>query len=46
MAAWVTEEEKASEKRQSKSEAEEAHKVEVAPGVTVANLRRFSAALI
>ena len=46
MAAWVKEEEKASEHRQRKGEAEEADKVEVAPGVTVASLRRFRAALI
>ena len=46
MAAWVKEEEKASEHRQRKREAEEADKVEVAPGVTVACLRRFKAALI
>ena len=45
MAAWVREEEKASEHRQKKREAEEADKVEVAPGVTVASLRRFRAAL-
>ena len=46
MAAWwVKEEEKASEHRQRKREAEEADKVEVAPGVTVASLRRFRAAL-
>ena len=46
MAAWVKEEEKASEHRQKKREAEEADKVEVAPGVTLASLRRFRAALI
>ena len=46
MAAWVKEEEKASEHRQRKREAKEADKVEVAPGVTVASLRRFRAALI
>ena len=45
MAAWVKEEENASDQRQ-KREAEEAAKVEVAPGVTVASLRRFRAALI
>ena len=62
MAAWVKEEEKASEHRQRKRErlatntlnvrnnkrkreAEEADKVEVAPGVTVVSLRRFRAAL-
>ena len=41
-----TEEEDASNKRQKKREAEEADKVEVAPGVTVASLRRFRTALI
>ena len=46
MAAWVKEEEKASEHWQRKREAEEADQVEVAPGVTVASLRRFRAALI
>ena len=47
MAAWVKEEENASDQRQKKrEEAEEADKVEVAPGVTVASLRRFRAALI
>ena len=46
MAAWVREKENASERRQGKREAEEADKVEVAPGVTVASLRRFRAALI
>ena len=46
MVAWVKEEEKASEHRQRKREAEEADKVEVAPGVTVASFRRFRAALI
>ena len=46
MAAWVKGEEKASEHRQRKREEEEANKVEVAPGVTVASLRRFGAALI
>ena len=44
---WVKEEQNASEHRQSKQrEAEKAGKVEVAPGVTVASLRRFRAALI
>ena len=38
MAAWVREEEKASENRQGMREAEEAHKVEVASGLTVASL--------
>ena len=46
MAAWVKEEENASNQRQKKREAEEADKVEVAPRVTVASLRRFRAALI
>ena len=46
MAAWVKEEEYASKHRQNKREAEEADKVEVAPGVTVAGLRCFRAALI
>ena len=46
MAAWVREEERASENRQRKREAEEADKVEVVPVVNLANLRRFSAALI
>ena len=40
------EEENASNQRQKKREAEEADKVEVAPGVTVASLRRFRTALI
>ena len=45
MAAWVKEEEKASENRQKRTrESEEADKLEVAPGVTVASLRRFRAA--
>ena len=43
MAAWVKEEENASKHRQRKREAEEADKVEVAPGVTLASLRRFRA---
>ena len=46
VAAWVREEENASNQRQKKREAEEADKVEVAPGVTVASLRRFRTALI
>ena len=45
MAVWVREEENASNQRQ-KREAEEADKAEVAPGVTVASLRRFRTALI
>ena len=46
MAAWVKEEEKASEHWQWKRKVEETDKVEVAPGVTVASLRRFRVALI
>ena len=46
MATWVKEEENVSKPRQRKREAEEADKVKVAPGVTVARLRRFRAALI
>ena len=46
IAAWVKEEENASNQRQKKREAEEIDKVEVAPGVTIASLRRFRAALI
>ena len=46
MTASVREEENASNKRQKKREAEEADKVEVAPAVTVASLRRFRTALI
>ena len=46
MASWVREEENTSNQRQKKREAEEADKVEVAPGVTVASLRRFRTALI
>ena len=46
MAAWVREEENASNQRHKKREAEEANKVEVAPGVTVASLRRFRTALV
>ena len=46
MAAWVRDEKKVSENRQRKREAEEADKIEVAPRVTVASLRRFRAALI
>ena len=38
--------ENASNQRQKKRDAEEADKVEVAPGVTVASLRRFRTALI
>ena len=46
MAAWMKAEKNASEHRQKKREAEEADKVEVAPGVTVASWRRFRPALI
>ena len=46
MATWVREEGNASNQRQKKREAEAADKVEVAPGVTVASLRRFRTALI
>ena len=46
MAAWAKEEERASEHRQRKRDAEEADKVEVALGVAVSSLRRFRAALI
>ena len=42
----LREEENASNQRQKKRDAEEADKVEVAPGVTVASLRRFRTALI
>ena len=42
----MKEEEKASEHRKRKREAEEADKVEVAPGVIAGSLRRFRAALI
>ena len=38
---YLTHEEDASNQRQKKREAEEADKVEVASGVTVASLRRF-----
>ena len=46
MTAWVKEEGNASEHLQRKREAEKVDKAEVAPGVTVASLRRFRAALI
>ena len=46
MAASVKEEEKASEHRQRKREAEQADKVEVAPGIAVASLTRFRVTLI
>ena len=45
MATWMTEEKNAASQLQ-KREAKEADKVEVAPGVTVASLRRFRTALI
>ena len=46
-ATWVRGEEDASDQqRQRKRDAEEADKVEVEPGVTVASLRRFRTALI
>ena len=45
LAAWVKEEENASEHRQMKREAGEADKVEFAPGVTVASLTRFRESL-
>ena len=47
MAAWAREEENAPENRQRRRKADEADKVdvEVVPGVTVASLRRFTAAL-
>ena len=46
MAAWMREEEKASDHRQRKSEVEEADKVEVVPGLTVSSLRRFRTTLV
>ena len=46
MAALAREAGNAPESRQRKREAEEADKVKVTPGVTVASLRRFRAALI
>ena len=46
MAAWVKEEENMSDHRQRKREAEEAGKIEAAPGVTAASSRRFRNALI
>ena len=46
MAAWVRDEENTPENEQRKREAEEADKVEVAPGLTVGNLRRFRVASI
>ena len=42
MVAWVKEKEHASSHQQTKREAEEADKVEVAPRVTVASLETFS----
>ena len=44
--AWARKEEKTSENRQRRREAEEAHKVEVASRVIIASLRCFRAALI
>ena len=41
MAAWVKEEEKSFEQRQRKREAEEAGKVEVAPGGDRSKLETF-----
>ena len=46
MAACVKEKKNASKHRQRKRKSEEADKVEVAPRMTVASLRRFRAALI
>ena len=46
MAAWVRKEEKASENRQRKREAEQTDKVEVVLGMTVASLRCLKASLI
>ena len=46
MAAWVKKEEKASEHRKRKREAEEADKVKVAPEVTVSSSRRFTVTLV
>ena len=48
LAAWVREEEKASENRQRKKEGKETDKVEVevSPGVAVGSLRRFRAAWV
>ena len=46
MAAWVREEEKASENRQMKKEAEKVHKIKITPEVTVPSLRHFRVALI
>ena len=46
MAAWVRDLEKASGNWERKREAEEADKVEVAPGATVGSLRCLRAALI
>ena len=45
MVAWVKKEKNASEHRQGKREAEEANKVEVAPGMTAASLRGFIVAM-
>ena len=46
MAAWVKEEEKASEHRQRKRKTGEAENVEVAPGVTKGGFRRPRCSLI
>ena len=46
MAVWVREDEKASENRQRRREAEEADKVVVAPGANSGTLGRFRAGLI
>ena len=46
MAAWVKEDDKASEHRQRKRDADEADRVQVVHGVTAASLRRFRAAPI
>ena len=46
MAARVRGQEKAPKRQERKRGAEEANKVEVAPGVTVASLRRLRVALI
>ena len=46
MATWGKEEENTFENWKRKKETEKADKVGVAPGVTVASLRRFRAALI
>ena len=45
MATWRKEEERATEVRRNKREAEEVDKTPIAPGVTAGQLRRFRAAL-